>query len=130
MSLQPDDRVLVIPLGVHGSVIRLRDDGRVVVWADCATQPVVWKISEVTKAGAGVMSEDRMPQASDAIEIGEVRLTADDVRSAIGSISRDPYGAAADPGWDGTELLVREDGSPATFEDDLSRCHWVPAPPD
>jgi hypothetical protein len=49
VNLKPGDRVLVKPLGVKGTVLRLRTDGLVVVLADCATQPVVWKLSEVSK---------------------------------------------------------------------------------
>lgn len=51
-SLQPDDRVLVHPLGVYGTVVRLRGEDDVVVLADCATQEVVWKRSEVSKLEA------------------------------------------------------------------------------
>lgn len=49
MNLEVNDRVLVIPLGVHGTVVRVRDDGRVVVRADCATQDVLWSESELEK---------------------------------------------------------------------------------
>ena len=50
MSFQPDDRVLVKPLGVKGTVIRIRaDDGRVVVLADCSVRAVPWLESELEK---------------------------------------------------------------------------------
>jgi hypothetical protein len=53
MSFKPDDRVLVKPLGVKGTVVRVRTLGRtgphVVVRADCATQDVVWFESDLEK---------------------------------------------------------------------------------
>ncbi len=61
MSLKPDDRVLVIPLGVRGSVVRMREDGRVSVLADCATQPVVWKRSELAEIKPGHVTIDVEP---------------------------------------------------------------------
>lgn len=43
------DRVLVIPLGVAGTVIRkAQAAGRWVVQADCAAQPVSWPESDLT----------------------------------------------------------------------------------
>jgi hypothetical protein len=53
MSLKPEDRVLVKPLGVKGTVVRVRTLGRtgphVVVRADCATQDVAWHEDELEK---------------------------------------------------------------------------------
>jgi hypothetical protein len=52
MSLKPDDRVLVKPLGVKGTVVRAAQPpvaGRWVVRADCSTQDVVWSESELEK---------------------------------------------------------------------------------
>ena len=50
------DRVLIIPLGVAGTITRVRDDGRIAAQADCSTQPAVWLPAEISdlpaKAGA------------------------------------------------------------------------------
>lgn len=55
MALEANDRVLVIPLGVRGTVVRLRGEDEVVVLADCAARPVVWKRKEL----ADVQAADR-----------------------------------------------------------------------
>ena len=41
--MKADDRVYIAPLGVMGTVVRVREDDRVAVLADCAGQVVVWE---------------------------------------------------------------------------------------
>ena len=50
MAIARDDRVTVLPLGVMGTVTRVREDGRYAVLADCADQPVTWRRSEIEPA--------------------------------------------------------------------------------
>ena len=69
-AIQAGDRVLVIPLGVYGTVVRVREVGRtgphVVVRADCATQDVAWKLSEVSKvAGQGIEHSIQDPETGE-----------------------------------------------------------------
>lgn len=48
MNLRKDDRVTLLKLdGIGGTVTRVRNDGRVVVRADCAAQDVVWERSDL-----------------------------------------------------------------------------------
>jgi hypothetical protein len=52
VSLSPDDRVLVKPLGVKGTVVRaakVARTGRWVIRADGATQDVVWPEKDLEK---------------------------------------------------------------------------------
>lgn len=45
--MKAGDRVYIKPLEVNGTVVRMREDGKVSVLADCATQPVVWERKEL-----------------------------------------------------------------------------------
>jgi hypothetical protein len=51
VSYAKDDRVFVRPLGVMGTVTRVRADGQYAVMADCAAQNVVWSEADLGEPG-------------------------------------------------------------------------------
>jgi hypothetical protein len=54
VSYAEHDEVRIKPLdGIKGTVVRVREDGRYAVLADCATQATVWLESELEPAGHG-----------------------------------------------------------------------------
>jgi prepilin-type processing-associated H-X9-DG protein len=62
MSLEPDDRVLIIPLGVKGTVLRkAAEPGFFVVQADNGGTPVSWLWRELAEIKPGHVTLDVEP---------------------------------------------------------------------
>ena len=53
MTYAKGNRIHIKPLGVDGTVRRVRDDGQYTVMADCATQEVVWAETELEPPRGG-----------------------------------------------------------------------------